>query len=236
MNTNVVRVTVRNWERFNPRSDRANYSWFRFQNGFFTDQSVFGLSDAQQLLFAFLCCEASKKNEQTIDLRMDYICALRKKSEQEVRNDLKSLAVGGLIAGEEPAESRHEAGSEPALLPATYVRTNERNERDGTDKIATPRGILVELWQKHSGTLEKVTSVSPTRATQIRERLEENPDPAYWEGLIKKMAASPFFNGQNKFGWAATFGWLIKPGKHEDVAEGTYDSGIETGIDWEKLK
>jgi hypothetical protein len=69
----------------------------------------------------------------------------------------------------------------------------------------------------------------------IRNRLEENPDPAYWEGLIKKMASSPFFNGKNKIGWKATFGWFIRPGKHEDIAEGSYESGIDTEIDWSKL-
>src|SRR5258708_1215195 len=103
----LIGITILNWEKFNPRSDRANYSWFRMQNTFFSDQAIFGLPDPVQLLFMFLCCEASKCNTGQIALRLDYISAIRRRSEEDIRKDIEILSGAGLISVELASSSRH---------------------------------------------------------------------------------------------------------------------------------
>jgi hypothetical protein len=114
----------------------------------------------------------------------------------------------------------------PALVPApANCVGREKNTRGG---------ILVELWQKHSGdALPKVISTRLTshEFTKIRERLEENPDPTYWEDLIKKMAQNPYFHGKNKLSWKADFLWLIEPGNHVKIATRQYTAADPPGVD-----
>lgn len=128
----LVRISVPNWQKFNPRSDRANYSWFRFENSFFTDQRVFTLTDAERVLYLFCLCELSKKNAASVEIRIDYIAALLKKKQSEIIRGLNTLSSGELISMEiEPSLRRQDDGNAPTLLPATN-ETNETNETGRT--------------------------------------------------------------------------------------------------------
>ena len=116
----------------------------------------------------------------------------------------------------------------PILTPAPALVISQNQEEEGSARRRAERpplgGILLDLWQQHSGELRKVLQVGHDRLVLIRERLDENSDPAYWEAVIKKMAATPFLRGENKRGWKATFDFLIAPGNHTRIMEGQYDS------------
>lgn len=132
----LIRISIPNWEKFNPRADRANYTWFRFQNGYFSDQAIFPLTDSQIVLHGFCLCELSKKNAASVELLSEYIAAVRRRDEKEILNDLQVLHERGVIeistGGDEPANRRRDDGEPPALLPATNERTNVTNERNDT--------------------------------------------------------------------------------------------------------
>lgn len=147
----MIRISIVNWEKFNPRSDRANYSWFRFQNDFFHDQNVFGLGNTEKLLFIFVCCEASKKNSKVIDLRLDYISANLRVPQDEIQSALKSIESAKLVEmidlschqekpsakpqkQKRPTKSRHDDGKQPSLIPATI---RDETERDVTNVTNT---------------------------------------------------------------------------------------------------
>lgn len=121
----MISVTILNWDKFNPRNDRANYAWFRFQNDFFQSQNLFGMSDAQIILFMVCLCEASKKNKSTIDINIEYVATIRKLSIEKINQGFRELVKRGVIT---TAESRQEAGQEPSLLLATNERTNDTND------------------------------------------------------------------------------------------------------------
>lgn len=118
-----LNIRINNWEKFNPRSDRANYTWFRMSNGFFQDHRIFHLSDDEKLLFLFLLCEASKSNSDVVRSSVEFVASGRGKSVDSISKSLQALISLAVIT---PAESRQKAGEEPSLLPATNVRTNER--------------------------------------------------------------------------------------------------------------
>lgn len=147
----MIRISIVNWEKFNPRSDRANYSWFRFQNDFFHDQNVFGLGNTEKLLFIFICCEASKKNSKVVDLRLDYISANLRVAQDEIQTAIKSIEGAKLVEmidlschqekpnskpqkQKRPTKSRHNDGKQPSLLPTTERDETERNETNVTNE------------------------------------------------------------------------------------------------------
>lgn len=94
---NIIEIEIINWEKYNPRNDRTIHLWFRFENSFFSNPKLWDLNDAQRLLFIFILCEGSKIQKSTVQINLDYIAALRKKTVSSIVEDLKVLAhFGGL--------------------------------------------------------------------------------------------------------------------------------------------
>lgn len=155
-------IRIPNWKKFNPRPDRANFTWFRLENTFFQDQSVFALNAEQKMLYLFILCEASKKNEERIKLRISYISALLRIDMSIVHRDFLLISHLGLLeinAAETdllPSFSRHDDVTLPSNSPATNERTNGTNETGRTNdcgKRKTLPGIRMhypqpfdELW------------------------------------------------------------------------------------------
>lgn len=127
-------------------------------------------------------------------------------------------------ANYEQNESEADAKRVPSSSTSSFSSSLKKGEEEKTPPSG---GILVDLWQKHSGTLPKIlgTNLTSNEFKKIRERLEENSDPPYWEGLIKKLASTPFFCGENNRKWKADFLWLIEPGNHVKLATRDYSNG-----------
>lgn len=53
-------VTIKNWDKYNNRSDVKKSSWFRFEHSFFDSSRFFGLNAPQRLFWIYLLCEVSK--------------------------------------------------------------------------------------------------------------------------------------------------------------------------------
>ena len=152
----MLAISIPKWDKYNARKDRANFTWFRFENNFFHDQTIFNLTDSQILLFQFLLCEASKKNSGEIELRPKYIAAVRRKSVEEIIKDFEAIIEAGMVTAERrlsdgalPAESRRLDGVPPSLSLATNERTNE-----------------------HTTTTENQKKLDPELKTQIQEAFE----------------------------------------------------------------
>jgi hypothetical protein len=235
----TIEIRFPNWEKFNPRSDRANFTWLRLENNFFHDQAIFALSEHQKLLFIFLLCEASKKNCGDVSVNVQYVSALLKRSVDQIIQDTAALATAELLTlgGKTPASRRHRAGTKTRQLRPT-IRTNDTNERDDTDDTSTPpdgelmlvsrSSPLVQIWNQESGPeLPKVRECSPKskREKAANARWQERPNPDEWKEAIRKINSNPFLRGENDTGWKASFDWLLKPGNFTKVIEGVYDRG-----------
>jgi hypothetical protein len=57
----VLVLEVKNWDKFNPRSDVKSTSWFRMSNSFFSDPDFYGQPVSVRLTWISILCEASKK-------------------------------------------------------------------------------------------------------------------------------------------------------------------------------
>jgi hypothetical protein len=137
MANRLFKITVAKWAEYNARADRNNYTWFRFQNDFFTIHKLFGLSDAQIILFQMILCEASKKNVPTVEISLDLFAAIRKTKMASIEEDLAELVSRGVLvvdSGHQLVASRH----------TTYERTNERDEHN----TIAQSGDFADFWSK----------------------------------------------------------------------------------------
>lgn len=225
----MIKVSIPNWAKFNPRSDRANYSWFRLENNFFHDQAIFGLTDSQKVLYLFLLCEASKKNSGDLIIRPNYLVALAGADQKKIDKDIKALVDCGLLT----AEGRQDDGIEPALLPATNERTNGTyTGQDAAPEARSPVDVFVDTWNAWSegSGLVSCHGLSKKRAELIRARLKENPDRSYWDSVMRIMANSKFLTGKTSPSpgrdkpFRADIDFLLRPDTHLRVVEGKYGS------------
>lgn len=220
----MLKITIPNWAKFNPRSDRANYSWFRLENNFFHDQAIFGLTDSQKVLYLFLLCEASKKNSGDLIIRPNYLVALTGADQKKIDKDIKALVDCGLLT----AERRQDAVIEPSLLPATNERTNVTYEvtPSAGDEVFVSKW---NEWSKSSG-LVSCHGLSKKRSEAIRARLKEKPDLVYWDSVMRIMANSKFLTGKippsggREKPFRADIDFLLRPDTHLRVIEGKYGS------------
>lgn len=208
MVSDLLQVTIPNWKKFNPRSDRVNFSWFRMENRFFEDQSIFYLNDQQKILYLFILCTASKGNTETFEIRTSYASALLRRDEKSVRNDfffLSKLKLLEIMELDSPKPILDAGVTLPSLcrqndvtLPSKWHTTRRNVTRRDVTKKNTLVGILTDypqefdqLWTdygrrgdkkaafKEYGKLGLQEEEKQTLASAIKNYVASNPDPKY---------------------------------------------------------
>lgn len=122
----LVDITIPNWEKYNPRADRVNYSWLRFQNRFFEDPLIFALSAEQKVIFIYCLCEAAKINKPDAIINTEMAAGFLGIPAKRIYEHLQVLVRIGVLA---VALSRPDAGMMPAFSLATV---RDETVRDGT--------------------------------------------------------------------------------------------------------
>jgi len=133
--------------------------------------------------------------------------------------------------GYKPATSRPQAGSSQAQYNAMQFNSKRERESDSAREAPSavadppkPKVDLVAIWNAHRGGLPEARPTKG-RLAKIAARLREEAAPAYWEGVVQRLARSAFATGNNDRAWRADFGWLVQnPENHVKVSEGKYDN------------
>jgi len=167
----ICMVTLRNWDKFNPRKDRANHSWLRLQNNFFQDPEIFELTQRQSLLYLYCMCEASKRGDQTIKLSPNLASAILKTTPEKLINDLKAL--GDLVS-----VSRRDDGKVPAKSLTTNERTNVTN---GTNEhvLSTDADLILSHWHSKKIRKHKITDSIAQQITLALALRAKSKPPEY---------------------------------------------------------
>lgn len=249
----LVQITVRNWAKYNPRVDRKVHTWIRFQNNFFRDQRVYGMTDAQIILLQMCWCEASVKGGEECEMNLDYLVNVRKMTHSQIMNDFHELERRGFIDIGEDDENSYQPMTPPpeVMVPElevsktitsepetitqshgclrtnvrTYV-TNERTNGEGEqlDGLAPSLPILAELWNDiGAGVLPTVVKSNKQRDRLAKQRWNEHSREE-WGEVILRITRSEFCTGKNDRGWKATFDWLLQPATALKVLEGKFDN------------
>lgn len=63
-----ITLTVNNWDKYNPRKDIKNPSWFAFSNRMIEDEDIFELSGVEFKAWVYVLSKASQKNSDTVEI------------------------------------------------------------------------------------------------------------------------------------------------------------------------
>lgn len=154
-----LEIEVVNWEKYNPRTDRANYSWFRLQNDIATEPKFHALTTAQRFIAVCLFAEVSKSGGKIARVRLSWLADQLKTAICEIHSTIRVLVSEGVFRC--PSVS---------LLPATndtYV-TNVTNETDVTlapapkrDRAAREPSRIKPVWEKYKSAFEGRYGTAP---------------------------------------------------------------------------
>jgi len=126
----AVKITVTNWDRYNPKRAQRTYTWLRLNNDILTGMDLYDCDADEKLIWVFILCECSKKNNGTINFNTKYCGSCLKIPPKKVSNALNLFTEIGLITIDTlslpPA-----LPLEPENTTPTNERTNETNETDG---------------------------------------------------------------------------------------------------------
>lgn len=144
-------IKIVNWKKFNPRSDAKHLVWFRFQRNFFEDDSFYGFSHVDRLVWISLCCLACEKLSSTEDsikqdektefsIKIPYIATQLSVSPNEIAKSLSKIVREELIEvldGQELLQKLDRdvecVRSDTIDHPCTTNERNGTNERNETD-------------------------------------------------------------------------------------------------------
>ena len=68
-----MRIEFLNWDRYQPRKDIKNPTWFRINNDLFYDPKLFGISSNNLRVLMYLLCEASRNNNGVITVNFEHL-------------------------------------------------------------------------------------------------------------------------------------------------------------------
>lgn len=221
-----IEIEIVNWEKYNPRSDRAKHSWFRLQNDIVAEPKFHGLSCAQRFIAVCLFAEVSKSGGGRAQIKISWLADNLKVKPIEIHKTIQVLVSDGVLRLPPDTSNTHNFQSSLTtnVTNVTNERTNDTDTTDTRRRSATALPELVELWNSNSGPLAKVKECRAQRLKHASTRWSENPDPVFWTQIIQRIARSPFCCGDNDRRWKADFDWLIKPETAGKVLEGKYDA------------
>lgn len=131
-----LKITIKNWEKYNPKRNQSTYTWLRLQNDFLTDPDLFCLNHVQKLVWLGILCEASKKNNGTVTINPEWMAYSLKCKLKEVIEAIDLTAQLGFT-------TLH--NFEKLCAVAKTTPTNERTDVR-TDELLVKQDLTESLF------------------------------------------------------------------------------------------
>jgi len=227
-----------NWDDFNPklRNAKAEPSWCRLDSDIFIHPALKALSPHKQLLFMYLLTRVTRRSGvgQVLSIDIHHAVKLKHRDVMDALTFWKNKGIIDFNFTEIKLQTsdRQDRQTDKTDRQTMQLETVTALHESGTEE-PSPTGstspkashidykYFLNLWNSNSGVLPKLDGLSDKRKQKLKARLSDNPDPAYWEKCIVRMANSRLCV---EGGWA-TFDWLFKnDDNHRKVTEGNYDN------------
>jgi hypothetical protein len=144
----TVEICIKNWEKFNPRSDRKKHSWFRLEVDWYDNESLFGLSWQQKSLWpVLLAIYANKYSAGFVTINVSYIADKVKLPIDKIFLAIESFADKGVIEIRKGAVTSGNRATPQNTEPhTTNVRTNVRDvTNNNAQNSPAPLGAVFDL-------------------------------------------------------------------------------------------
>jgi uncharacterized phage protein (TIGR02220 family) len=94
----IMEVEIKNWNKYNPRSDAKSCAWFRMSNDFFTDPDFYGANLEARMVWIFLLAASSKKMNAKIKINTQMIADSLSSRLESIDFAIEQLAFIGCIS------------------------------------------------------------------------------------------------------------------------------------------
>lgn len=126
-----MKITIKNFEKFNPRKDLKSMPWLRLENNFYDQEDFFDEDVDACWLYVFLLCQCAQKVSATVDMREKYLINKSKMGKKRFDAALLRLSYKSLILLETNESDRVRTDS-----CLTNERTERTNKRVRTDRAS----------------------------------------------------------------------------------------------------
>jgi len=196
-----IEITILNWEKFNPRKDVSNPSWFRLQNQMCNDSQFFEFAPEERWIWVCLLSIASQKNSAKLEFSLEWLSLQTSVSVSSIENCLEKLQRNGCVTYTLRARDVH----------GRYITDITRQDITKQNKTKT-----------FSSELKNISITEPTEQDLIKSNFSEflnnkietiYPDKDFVAREKEKMkvwfAANPKKQPKSKSGWTRfVMGWL----------------------------
>jgi hypothetical protein len=220
-------VQIIGWETHQERTNRTNYTWFKFHSKASSGHFWLETSHEEKTVWIYLMCQRNQQEVESLyfsDVVIAAHCQIKPSSVAGIINHFVEL---GLL--------RDLSRANTALIPhenQILVSPEEiRREEIRIDNSPLTAAWLAEKWNEICTGYRKVRNpqkLDPKKKKQIKDRLEETPNSEEWVAALTRISLSTKCQGlENEPGkyehWKATFDWFIKPGRLDQIADGVWD-------------
>lgn len=124
----IIEIEIKNWAKYNPRSDVKSCSWFRMSNDFFLDPDFYGCSLATRIIWIYTLSVASKKMSDTVRINTSMLSDSLKIPMSDIEKSIKELEKTGSITVISPLviSIRSDSIGQKMLTSATNKQTNKQ--------------------------------------------------------------------------------------------------------------
>lgn len=205
-------ISIKNWDKYNPRKDTKHHSWFKFYNDTFLNPKINEMdSDTKVLFFVLLCLASQKKNK--IDTSTHILALLSGVKFEKVDKIVFSLIHTYTCC---------------TVSTSTCTRRRKKNKEEEEEcnnpAVEDSKINLIKIWNEHRGDkLPIARSNTGKRARAADALLQQNGSLEYWQDVIKRISQSSFLAGNNKTNWVCNIDFFLRPDTHVKVMEGVYD-------------
>lgn len=99
MKNDSIKLTIVKWREFNPPSDFVRHPhWFRINQNIITSMSLFGMNPQQKWVWICILTECSRKNSDTINVKITYIASISGTSTRTVVQAIETLKENGSLS------------------------------------------------------------------------------------------------------------------------------------------
>ena len=207
----VLKVEICNWDKYNPRKDLNNPSWFRMDCRFWQAPDIYPLSNDQKMILVALLCEAThRRGVAKINVGMfTKILGITEKVFEKTLNHLSAEQIVKVIRTDvaAPRTDAEQICSSNIDSPCSTRRT-ERDERDGTNEQLAPAKRSVSkstgslVWDAYAETYQNRYGAAPPRNAKTNSQCKQLVDRL---GTEKALATVRWFVRSNNR-WHVTKG------------------------------
>lgn len=233
----IIRVQVKNWDKYNPRSDVKSSVWYRQQNDFFNDPNFYKATPETRLVFIYILCQASKKmaaGEAKINLEMvaDQTLIVLEK----VQESIKIIEKMGLISLDDDnvISARSDTIVKSKLMCSTNERTDGRTDEHDLHSSASKIKLLeldlmINSWNEASkkSHLKPCPLVPTQKILGLAEKIKPFLDGSgyTWQDYFKKIIESEFL--KTKKGAPITILWALDEENFNKIIFGNFDDRVD---------